>query len=180
MVASKLDPEQKVFVVQALAMFDTPSEVVRLVKEAFDITITKQAIEAYDPTKRAGKDNAEKWQELFTATREAFLKDIAKTGISHRTVRLRRLERLADKAEDTNDLELSAQILEQAAKEMGDAYTNKRHLEHTGKDGGPIETVDLSKLTGEELNQLERIFSPLARSGDDAAAHPGGEEPPVD
>jgi hypothetical protein len=52
-------------------------------------------------------------------------------------------------------------LLEQAAKEAGGAYTNKQKLEHTGKDGGPIRTaagpVDLSDLTDDELDVLERI-----------------------
>jgi hypothetical protein len=35
---------------------------------------------------------------------------------------------------------MTAQLLEQAAKEVGDAYTNKLKVESTGKDGGPIKT----------------------------------------
>lgn len=30
-------------------------------------------------------------------------------------------------------------------------------VEHTGKDGGPIETFDVTKLSDEELNQLEAL-----------------------
>lgn len=45
-----------------------------------------------------------------------------------------------------------------------------RH-EHTGKDGGPIQTYDLSKLTDEQLANLEKIVSAATVSG----ADPGGE-----
>ncbi len=41
-------------------------------------------------------------------------------------------------------------------------WKNKNAMELTGKDGGPIKTEnrpDLSKLTDEELNQLEQLFS---------------------
>jgi hypothetical protein len=47
--------------------------------------------------------------------------------------------------------------------------------QHTGPRGGPIQTVDLTKLSGDELDQLERIFGPLAGPGDDDAPDPSGE-----
>jgi hypothetical protein len=74
---------------------------------------------------------------------------------------LRTLQRMIDRAESQGNLSLVAQLLEQVAKETGDAYTNRHKLEHTGKDGGPIKTqpvpVDLSDLTDEELAVLERL-----------------------
>lgn len=48
-----------------------------------------------------------------------------------------------------------------------------RH-EHTGKGGGPITTVDLSKATDEQLAALESIFGPLASASADDAADQGG------
>lgn len=44
----------------------------------------------------------------------------------------------------------------------------------TGPNGGPIQTVDLTKLSADDLTRLERIFGPLAGSGDDDAADQGG------
>jgi hypothetical protein len=56
------------------------------------------------------------------------------------------------------------------------AYGKARQShEHSGPNGGPIPTVDLTKLSGDELAQLESIFGPLAGSGDDDAADPAGE-----
>ncbi|MBZ9922228.1 hypothetical protein LB579_31610 [Mesorhizobium sp. BR1-1-7] len=48
-------------------------------------------------------------------------------------------------------------------------------MQHTGRDGGPIQTVDLSKLSGDDLARLEDIFGPLAGPGDDDAPDQGGE-----
>lgn len=48
-------------------------------------------------------------------------------------------------------------------------------VQHTGPRGGPIQTVDLTKLSGDELDQLESIFGPLAGPGDDDAPDPAGE-----
>jgi hypothetical protein len=53
--------------------------------------------------------------------------------------------------------------------------TEKAALELTGKGGGPISTVDLTKATDEQLKALEAIFGPLAESGNDDAGDQGGE-----
>lgn len=49
------------------------------------------------------------------------------------------------------------------------------NMQHTGRNGGPIQTVDLTKLSGDELAQLESIFGPLAGPSDDDAPDTGGE-----
>lgn len=129
----KLTPEAQTFVVQSLAMFDPPSVVAAAVKKEFGVTITPQAMEVYDPNKRAGAKIADKWRALFNETRKTFLEDSAAIGVSHQVYRLRALQRMAEKAESAGNIALAAQLLEQAAKEVGNSFTNKREL--TGKDG---------------------------------------------
>ncbi|VWB98073.1 DUF2280 domain-containing protein [Burkholderia lata] len=129
----------KVFVTQALACFDTPSRAAKAVREEFGVEVSPQQCERYDPTKRAGSALSKKYQEIFERTRVEFLSDTSRIGVSHRAVRLRALDRAVAEAERRNNLPLMAQLLEQAAKESGDAYTNRRRLEHTGENGGPIE-----------------------------------------
>lgn len=136
MAETKITDEAKTFIVTSLACFDTPSIVAVAVNAAYGIEVTRQAIESYDPTKVAGARIAPKWKEIFDATREAYLNDVAKIGISHRAVRLRILQRMVEKAEDQGNSPLVAQMLEQAAKEMGGAFTNRREI--TGKEGAPV------------------------------------------
>lgn len=133
---AKLTDEQRAFVVQSLACFDSPTTVAKAVKKEYGVDITAQAVEAYDPTKRAGDKLGKRWKDLFHATRDAFLKDTAAIGIAHRVVRLRRLQRAADKLEEAGNVMGMAAILEQAAKEEGGAYTNRREL--TGQGGKPL------------------------------------------
>lgn len=38
---------------------------------------------------------------------------------------------------------------------------------HQGPNGGPVQTIDLSKATPEQLDALEAIFGPLALAGGD-------------
>jgi hypothetical protein len=123
---SKLSREIQTFVVTSVACFDEPSLVAAAVREEFDIHITRQAVEAYDPTKFAGRDLAERWAQLFWTTREAFLADTARVGISHRAVRLRALQRLAGRAEGDGDLDLALKALDQAHREVADVYKRRR------------------------------------------------------
>lgn len=133
---NKLPTEAQTYAVQALACFDAPSIVAAAIKKEFDVTVTPQAIEAYDPGKRAGAKLSDKWKALFEETRKSFLEDTSKIAISHRAVRLRALQRMAERAETMGNIALAAQLHEQAAKEAGDSYTNRREL--TGKGGAPL------------------------------------------
>lgn len=133
----ELSDDVKTAIVQALACYDTPSDVARLVKEDFGLVVSRQAVERYDPTKRAGVDLSAEFKAIFEATRSAFLKETAAVGVSHRVVRLRRLQRLADKAESMGAMALAAKLLEQAAREMGGTFTNALAVSGDGQ-GGPI------------------------------------------
>ncbi|WPZ05647.1 DUF2280 domain-containing protein [Pelagerythrobacter marinus] len=133
MARSKLTDDVKTFIVQALACFDTPSQVVDAVNQEFGVTVTRQNVEKYDPTKVAGKNLAPKWRAMFEQARKSFIEDSSQIAIAHRSTRLRALQRMAAKAEAKGNFPLAAQLHKQAAEEMGNAYTNRREL--TGKDG---------------------------------------------
>ncbi|MBP0943103.1 DUF2280 domain-containing protein [Pseudomonas alliivorans] len=121
-----LNNEVKAFIVQALACFDTPSQVSAAVRDEFKIDVTRQQCEAHDPTKRAGRDLAKRWVTLFNDTRKRFREETAEIPIANRSYRLRALGRIVEKAENMRNLALALQVLEQAAKESGDMYVNRR------------------------------------------------------
>lgn len=125
----KLTEELKVWVVQQLACFETHATVRDELKAEHGIEITKQALSGYDPTTKVGERLSEQRKALFHETRKQFLESTAEIGVAHRAVRLRMLERMALKAEAMGNLALAASMLEQAAKEVGDVFTNKRLLE---------------------------------------------------
>lgn len=121
-----LSNEVKAFIVQALACFDTPTQVASAVREEFGLEVTRQKCEAHDPTKYAGRDLAKRWVALFEDTRKRFREETAEIPIANRAYRLRALGRMAVKAENMKNMALTAQLLEQAAKEVGDVYVNRR------------------------------------------------------
>jgi len=120
-----LKNDVKAFIVQALACFDTPTQVSQAVKQEFDVDVTRQQVEQHDPTKRAGVNLAAKWQTLFHDTRKRFREETAEIPIANRAFRLRALNRFVERAETMKNIVLAMQILEQAAKETGDMYVNR-------------------------------------------------------
>lgn len=136
-----LKSDVKAFIIQMIACFDSPSQVVEAVQKEFGIKITRQQAESHDPTKVSGKTLARKWVDMFNATRDRFLNEISDIPIANKAYRLRVLQRMSTTAEGMKNLGMTAQLLEQAAKEVGDAYSNKQKVELTGKDGGPLNQV---------------------------------------
>lgn len=165
MAQGKLSDEAKTYVVQALACFETPSEVAEAVNREFGVEITKQSVEKYDPTKVAGANVAKRWRQLFEATRKAFLEDTATIAISHRAVRLKALQRMAEKAERMKNYPLAAQLYEQAAKEVGDAYTNRRQL--TGANGKPLIPPTVPVTPGMTPQQAAEAYQALLNAGEE-------------
>lgn len=152
-----LSTEVKAFIVQSLACYETPAKVIELVKENFKVTVTRQQVSAYDPANAMAKSLSRKWVDLFNSTRTRFQTEITDIPIANKSYRLRVLDRMATKTEGMKNFSLTAQLIEQAAKECGDSYTNKQKLEHTGKDGGPI--VQKSVVVDEQA--LSKILSKL-------------------
>ncbi|TBZ81404.1 MULTISPECIES: DUF2280 domain-containing protein [Rhizobium] len=144
MAKAKLSDEVKTYIVQALACFDSPSIVAASVKKEFGVEVSRQLVESHDPNKKAASGLAPKWKALFEETRKTFLEDTASIAISHRAVRLRALQRMADKAETQGNMVLASSLLKQAAEEVGGSYTNRREL--TGKDGKDL-PVPVSPVT---------------------------------
>lgn len=129
-----LKPEVKAFIVQQLACFDTPSQVVQAVKEEFGLEISRQQVESHDPTKVSGVALAPKWRALFEEARNRFKEETGDIPIANRAFRLRALHRMAIEAEKRRNYPLAASLMEQAAKEVGESYTNKQILDHKSSD----------------------------------------------
>lgn len=145
-----LKPEIKAFIVQSVACFDTPSQVVESVLKEFGIQITRQQVEQNDPTKISGKGLAQKWVDLFNRTRDRFLNEISDIPIANKAYRLRVLQRMSTTAENMKNIGMTAQLLEQAAKEVGEAYSNKQKVEHTSPDGSMSPRPTTIRLVGVE------------------------------
>lgn len=132
-----LKDAHKRFIVQALACWDSPQDVADAVKVDFGLDVHRSQVAQYDPTKVAGQKLAKKWVDLFEATRKRFREEVAEIPIADQAFRLRALGKIYERHLSRGNVVGAAAVLEQAAKEAGGAFTNRR--EHTGAGGGPIE-----------------------------------------
>jgi len=98
----------------------------------------------------AGKGLAQKWVDLFNRTRDRFLNEISDIPIANKAYRLRVLQRMSTTAENMKNIGMTAQLLEQAAKEVGEAYSNKQKVEHTSPDGSMSPRPTTIRLVGVE------------------------------
>lgn len=94
---------------------------------------------------------------------KASLSDLAR---EHTATALNVLVEVAKKGESDSARVAAANAL----LDRGYGKPSQSH-EHTGAGGGPIQTVDLTRLSEDELDRLEAILGPLAVDGGD----PSGE-----
>lgn len=159
----------KVTIVECLACFMSPTEVSKLVNQEFDLNMTRQSIEAYDPTKVLGKNLSKKLTDVFWDTRKAYLEATAieNIALAHQNVRLREYTELYFRAKAKGNDSAAAQFLVMAAKERGGLYTNKR--EHSGPNGGAI-PIDVGSKRKELAAQMLRKLMDKGKSEQDARA----------
>jgi hypothetical protein len=144
-----LSDEIKTFIVQSLACYLQPSQVVEAVKANFDVVVDRRQVQYYHP-ERGGDDKRlpDRWRNLFSETRRRYDSDIASIPISKLSYRLSRLQRMSEHAEDAGNLTLAADLLKQAAQDKGGVFTNRRKLDVTS----PLQT--LSDLLGVSMDDL--------------------------
>jgi hypothetical protein len=143
------------FIVTRLACHDTHSQVAVAVKEEFQVDVTRQQVYHYDPER---EDAIKKWKSLFDAERVKF--NALPSPGSQKSVRIRRLTRMAERAEANRNYKLAASLYEQIAKEEGGYYENPR-----AKPIAPQSEEDLiTRMKGALAEMDERTVGPPAPS----------------
>ncbi|MCD9188249.1 MAG: DUF2280 domain-containing protein [Pyrinomonadaceae bacterium] len=124
MAEHALEKEHQIFVVQRLAIFERPKTVQSQLKENFGLEVSIQSIYYYQPTNKKLSPDLRK---IFNSTRKKFLKNVNDIPIANKAFRLQKLQNMLDRQEDNAHPNPKAmrEILEQAAKESGDAFSNK-------------------------------------------------------
>ena len=150
---AQLRKEVKIYIVRSLAQFNTPQETVQAVNADFGIKVTRQQCERYDPTKRAGQDLSDELKKEFEVTRQSFIGNPQNIPVANLTYRLQRMQRIVDDAGKNSVLVLKA--LEQAAKDVGGDFTNRKEI--TGADGKPLEQ-NIYQLTPEAAEAIAKVL----------------------
>lgn len=152
---ARINKKVKLFIVRMLAEFETPTEAAKSVKEIFNIDVTPQQCEAYDPTKKIGKDLSDEFRKIFFETRRKTNEELEAIPIANKRYRLQLLQQLVEKFPDNPVL--TPKWAEQAAKEMGGLFTNRQEI--TGKNGEP-----LVGLSDDELDRRIKEAEAKAKS----------------
>lgn len=138
----------KMFIVQSLACFETPQQVVEAVKQEYKLEISRQQVALYDPTKVAGRNLSKKLKDLFNRTRKDFRENIEDIAIANKAFRLRELQKMYE--DSGRNKRLKQNLLKQAFQETDGRVTRQ---EVTGANGGPIKTDN-------EHKPIQPIFTP--------------------
>ena len=158
-----LNTNVKAFIVRGLATYMTPSEVVDAVKQEFDgLEVTRQQVSKYDPDKASGINLSDKWKQLFVKQRKDFNDEINSIPIANKAYRLAMLDNMARDAFESKNRPLVAKLLEQAAKEVGEVFTNRHKVNHSsqGNVNSTIPKPTVIRLTGPALSdELARAIS---------------------
>ncbi|MFN0297728.1 DUF2280 domain-containing protein [Acinetobacter albensis] len=120
----------KMFIVQSLACFETPQQVVEAVKQDYKIEITRQQVALYDPTKVAGRNLSKKLKDLFEQTRKDFRENIEDIAIANKAFRLREIQKMYD--DSGRNKRAKQNLLKQAFQET-DARTTKHDVTTNGE-----------------------------------------------
>jgi len=171
----KLTDEQKTFVVQRLAGFDSVASTVKWLHEEYQVSISRHSVRYYDPTTYAGRECPERWKTLFDATRKAIHDGRAEIGIANKMVRLRWLDAMAHDAMDKGKFKSATLILAQAAREMGEGYRKQKHEQGEVRTGGDLSDAEFhARLAAAVAEGAAILGLSLSPNPDDAGKPAGG------
>ncbi|MAL18997.1 MAG: hypothetical protein CL670_04845 [Balneola sp.] len=160
-----LSEKHKSFIVMHLACYETPSKVREAVKENFGTEVSLPQLSYYNPRAiQASSQLAEKWVDLFNETRSRYIEDVTDIPVSQKVYRLKRLQENLDNFAKVRNYKGVNECLEQAAKEMGGAFTNKNHHQFSGL----LQSIDMNSLTDHQLRRITDGEHPLAVLAGDA------------
>ncbi|AVM76067.1 DUF2280 domain-containing protein [Magnetospirillum gryphiswaldense] len=125
---TRLHRDVKVVIIQALAGFDSPGQVARMVKAEYGLDVSAQAVEAYDPTKAAGAKLSPELRQIFSDARQRAITAIEDVPEAHKAVRVRMLGQAARRAQVRGNDNAMATLLKQIAEEVGGSFEARRQL----------------------------------------------------
>jgi hypothetical protein len=164
---AELTDEQKHFIVQAHAQFKRSPEIIADMRDEFEVVVSKQQVAQYNP-QRKSFDAGDRWRQVFDAYRKAYMEEITSHDIASPAYRIGMLDRMAKKAERMGNIKLAADLAEQAAKEVGGAFTNERKVSGTIDHRHRPATIEDAKA--ELTERLKAIQQSAAASGQDTTS----------
>ena len=169
-VDGKLTGRLKEYVIERLAGFDSPVAIAKSLKDEFGISIARQTIESYDPSR--GRKPAKKYREQFFAIRHEILEGKAARVATRKGVRLRWLENMAIHAMAQGDYALADRLLGSIAREVGERRSSGSEARPSDLEARPITDQDRARVLAALLAQVRAAEAHAIANGQP------GEDPP--
>lgn len=182
---AKLNDEQKAFIVCAFARWSRTRDILRAFEAEFGFQIDSRQLDNYnldgwrsrrfeDDGNR--KDPMKKWRPLFEETRKKFTAQVIAIPIANPAFRLQALQDMFDDAMGKKNYHKAAELLEQAAKESGGAFTNTRELkgkvDHKHDHEVTLSPEEKRNFVADKLaGALEQAFRARAAGGEPSTQH---------
>jgi hypothetical protein len=159
---AELGNEDKHTIVLLLAQFHSPAQVAAYMRQEVGLDVPIQQIVKYDPT-RCSYEAGERWRPIFEASREKYLKDVSNVPVAHQAYRLNLLQEAVDAARRSRNWRVVAELLGQAAKEIGGVFTNSRQLSVSdGRRARDMTSDERRELLGSMIS--EALQRPTAKT----------------
>lgn len=129
-----LNDKQKAWLVARYACYGRTTEVLHDFAAEFGVSITGEQARNYDLSgvrdlEHAKHKGVAKWMKLWTDTRAEFEQSVKDIAIASPTYRVKKLDEMFAIAFSKKNWKSAAQLLEQAAKETGGAFSGRRVIE---------------------------------------------------
>ncbi|MAO65078.1 MAG: hypothetical protein CL666_08760 [Balneola sp.] len=135
---ASLSDKHKTFIIVRLACYETPTEVQTSFREEYGTEISLSQIAYYNAKGSQADKLAGKWIDLFNEARHRFNTEISDIPIASQAFRLKKLQKNLERMEQMRNYKGANETIEQAAKEVGGAFTNEKKLDHSGSIGGVL------------------------------------------
>lgn len=126
----RLKDEHRAWLVAKFATYGRLLEVLHAFRDEFGFEIDKRQAAKYDLSNASTKPGTvEKWRPIWDKARADFEASVTNIPVASATFRVKKLDEMFTIAFERRNYKTAAQLLEQAAKETGGMFSNKRHIE---------------------------------------------------
>lgn len=138
-------------------------------QQEYGLELAARQIGGYDPS-RTYYDAGQKWREVFDFARKRYLEEVASVPAANQGYRLNLLNEMIKDALKEKKPALAAQLLKQAAEEVGGVLTNQRD----------VKIQDDRKQAARDMTPEDRkmAVAELIRQAMDQMGKPGNTPPP--
>jgi hypothetical protein len=141
---TKLTDEHKIYIVRRLAAYDSLIVIARGLKQDFGITVTIQLIQNYNPERVSGQNLSQRWRDLFSGARKAYLAGTEDIGAKHPPIRIRWRGEMAMEMWGAGQHAVANDILDSIVKEGDGAPDESPRQGHYGLSGSGLLTATVN------------------------------------